>query len=302
MNINKNQFEVLALVEREGGRKLPQREIAELLKASLGLVNKAFTELMEMGLIGMNGKKEVQITKLGLEALEPYRVKRAVIIAAGFGSRLVPITLNTPKPLVRVHGKMIVETLLDAIVQAGIPEIVLVRGYLWEQFDVLVHKYPGIRFLHNPIYNESNNISSLLRAKDYLENAYVCEADLLISNPRLLRKYEYHTNYLGRYTDYTDDWCFEAKGGVITELKVGGRDCYQMCGISYWDAKDGRRLSKDIVRAYESPGGKEKYWDVVALKDYKKDYRIEVRPCYEGDVVEIDTFGELKKIDPVYDM
>ncbi len=164
----------------------------------MGLVNKAFTELMEMGLIGMNGKKEVQITKLGLEALT-YRVKRAVIIAAGFGSRLVPITLNTPKPLVRVHGKMIVETLLDAIVQAGIPEIVLVRGYLWEQFDVLVHKYPGIRFLHNPIYNESNNISSLLRAKDYLENAYVCEADLLINNPRLLRKYEYHTNYLGQY-------------------------------------------------------------------------------------------------------
>ena len=81
---------------------------------------------------------------------------------------MIPITLNTPKPLVRVHGKMIVETLLDAIVQAGIPEIVLVRGYLWEQFDALVHRYPQIRFLYNPLFNESNNVSSVLQAKDLL--------------------------------------------------------------------------------------------------------------------------------------
>ena len=65
-----------------------------------------------------------------MDALEPYRVKRAVVIAAGFGTRMVPITLNTPKPLVRVHGKRIIDTLLDAVAEAGIPEIVLVRGYL----------------------------------------------------------------------------------------------------------------------------------------------------------------------------
>ena len=86
---------------------------------------------------------------------------------------------------------MIIETLLDAIVEAGIPEIVVVRGYLWEQFDSLLHKYPQIRFVYNPLFNESNNISSAYLAKDLLQNAYVCEADLLLSNPRLIRKYEY---------------------------------------------------------------------------------------------------------------
>ncbi len=111
---------------------------------------------------------------------------------------------------------MIVETLLDAIVQAGIPEIVLVRGYLWEQFDALVHRYPQIRFLYNPLFNESNNVSSVLQAKDLLRGAYVCEADLLVNNPHLIRKYEYATNYLGLYREYTDDWCFETKRGVIT--------------------------------------------------------------------------------------
>lgn len=302
MNISKNQFEVLAFIEREGGRKITQREIADATRFSLGTTNKAFGELEELGLIAMDGQKKVQITKQGLYALEPYRVKRAVVIAAGFGSRMVPITLNTPKPLVRVHGKMIVETLLDAIVAAGIPEIVLVRGYLWEQFDILKHKYPNIQFIYNPLFNEANNISSAWLAKDLLQNAYVCEADLLLSNPHLIRKYEYCSNYLGQYRDMTDDWCFVVKRGIIRELNVGGRDCYHMYGISYWDAQDGAKLAEDLDQVYRMPGGKEKYWDEVALRVCHKNYQVEVRPCFEGDIVEIDTFNELKKIDPVYDM
>lgn len=302
MNIKKNEFEILSYIEREGGKKLPQRKIADDTSLSLGMVNKSLAELGEMGLVRQTDKKELQITKLGMEALEPYRVKRAVIIAAGFGSRMVPITLNTPKPLVRVHGKMIIETLLDAIVEAGIPEIVVVRGYLWEQFDSLLHKYPQIRFVYNPLFNESNNISSAYLAKDLLQNAYVCEADLLLSNPRLIRKYEYSSNYLGMFKEYTDDWCFEVKRGKIRQLMVGGRDCYHMYGISYWDQKDGAQLCHDLEETFQMPGGKEKYWDEVALRVFSKNYAVDVRPCFEGDIVEIDTFNELKQIDPVYNM
>ena len=302
MNIKKNEFEILSYIEREGGKKLPQRKIADDTMLSLGMVNKSLAELGEMGLIRQTDKKELQITKLGMEALEPYRVKRAVIIAAGFGSRMVPITLNTPKPLVRVHGKMIIETLLDAIVEAGIPEIVVVRGYLWEQFDSLLHKYPQIRFVYNPLFNESNNISSAYLAKDLLQNAYVCEADLLLSNPRLIRKYEYSSNYLGMFKEYTDDWCFEVKRGKIRQLMVGGRNCYHMYGISYWDQKDGAQLCHDLEETFQMPGGKEKYWDEVALRVFSKNYTVDVRPCFEGDIVEIDTFNELKQIDPVYNM
>lgn len=302
MNITKNQFEVLSLIEREGGRKISQREMAEELHFSLGLVNKAFGEISDMGLVSVNAKKEIQVTKQGLDALEPYRVKRAVIIAAGFGSRMVPITLNTPKPLVRVHNKMIVETLLDAITAAGIQEVILVRGYLWEQFDILKHKYPQIKFMQNPLFNEANNISSAWLARGLMRNAYVCEADLLVKNPKLVRKYEYCSNYLGQYKEMTDDWCFQVKHGVIKDLTVGGTDCYHMYGISYWDAKDGAKLEQDIETVYRMPGGKEKYWDEVPLRVCAKNYRVEVRPCYEGDIIEIDTFQELKKIDPVYDI
>ncbi len=73
----------------------------------------------------------------------------------------------------------------------------MVRGYLGEQFDQLLRKYPMIKFLENPLYNEANNISSIVVAKDLLSNAYVIESDLLLSNPALLTKYQYHSNYLG---------------------------------------------------------------------------------------------------------
>lgn len=302
MNINKNQFEVLSYIERESGRKLSQRQLAEGTHLSLGTVNKVYLELEELGLIVQRESKELWVTKQGLDVLEPYRVRRAVILAAGFGSRMVPITLNTPKPLVRVHGKMIVETVLDAVVAAGIKEIVLVRGYLWEQFDVLKHRYPEIDFIYNPLFNDANNISSAFLAKDMLSNAYVMEADLLVSNPDIIRKYEYSSNYLGMYKEYTDDWCFDVKSGVIKGLEVGGTNCYHMYGISYWNREDGERLGRCVEETFKMPGGKEKYWDEVALRVFKKEFNVEVRPCFEGDIVEIDTFKELKQIDPVYAM
>ena len=152
--MQKKEFDILVTLT-QNEEALTQREIAEKTKLSLGTVNKAVKELTEQGL--MSGG---QITQQGLDALEPYRVKRAIFLAAGFGSRMVPITFNTPKPLVRVNGVRMIDTLLDAVVAAGIPEIVVVRGYLGEQFDQLLYKYPQIKFVENPIYNEANNISS----------------------------------------------------------------------------------------------------------------------------------------------
>lgn len=294
--LNKKEFEILTvLVAREG---LPQRALAEIAGFSVGTVNKTLKDLIEKGFY--NGKF---VTAKGLDALEPYRVKRAVFLAAGFGSRLAPVTLNTPKPLVRVHGKRLIDTLLDAVVKAGIPEIVLVRGYLGEQFEQLLHKYPQIKFVDNPMFNESNNISSAYCVKDLFKNAYVLESDLLLKNENLIRKYEYESNFLGCKVEVTDDWCFHVDGnGTIISQNVGGKNCHQMIGISYWSAEDGERLEKDLEEVYFSPGGKERYWEQTALLYKKENYKIQIRECNLNDVVEIDTFNELKKIDKTYDI
>lgn len=292
--LSRKQFDILTLIEKTG-QKLSQRTIAATLDISLGTVNKILAELTKDGYL-----QDGMITGKGLEILEPYRVKRLLIFAAGFGSRLVPVTLNTPKPLVRVKGKRIIDTLLDAACNADIEEIYIVRGYLGEQFDQLLSKYPSIKFIENPSYNEENSISSAMRARHLIANAYVCDADLLIYNPELITKYQYQTNYLGVPVERTDDWCLHTKNGIVTKMCLGGTDCYHMFGISYWNEEDGSRLIQDIEEVYRSPGGKERYWDQVALEYRSRNYHVTVRPCRFSDIVEIDTYQELKQIDSSY--
>ena len=297
MNITYNEFTVLTTIEKEK-TKLFQRKISELTNLSLGTINKTITDLYNNKAID----EENKITQTGLKLLEPYRVKRAIFLAAGFGSRMVPITLNTPKPLVLVHGKRLIDTLLEACIEAEIEDIVIVTGYLSEQFEVLTKKYPQIKFVKNEIYNEANNISSAYLVRDLFSNAYVLESDLYLYNKNLIRKYEYKSNFLGKKVDMTDDWCFEVKNGIITKQKQGGYDCYQMYGISYYSSEYQEQISKDLEKVFTSPGGKEKYWEQVILDVCKNNYKIYLRECQEGDIIEIDTFNELKQIDKTYDV
>ena len=298
MKLTRRQFDVLEKLAISGS-SMTQRELEKATGYSLGSINRSIQELIEQGFIS-----EGIITDAGLEALEPYRCKRAIFVAAGFGSRLVPITLNTPKPLVRVRGVRIIDHLIDACLNAGINDIYIVRGYLGEQFDQLLYKYPMIKFIENPLYNEANNISSALMVKNLLSNAYVLESDLLLSNPGIIRKYHYKSNYLGIKKLRTDDWCAVVRNGVIIEEKVGGEgdDIWQMIGISYWDETDGMNLKTDLQEVFNSPGGKERYWEQVALVYKKEHYQVEIRECFDEDVLEIDTFNELKAIDSSYNV
>ena len=297
MNLNKKEFSVLTLIESNPKQEFTQREISQECGISLGTVNSTIQSLNEKGYINENNL----ITKNGYEVLEPYRVKRAIFIAAGFGSRLVPLTINSPKPLIRVNGVRMIDTLLDAVIETGIEEIYIVRGYLKEQFDQLLYKYPQIKFIDNLDYNEANNISSAMAARHLMQNAYVLEADLVLYNPKLITKYQYTSNYLGVKTEMTDDWCFQVdKNRVIKKLLVGGRNVYHMYGISYWNEKDGLQLEEDIKKTYELPGGKERYWDQVSLEYFKNNYKLEVRECTFDDIIEIDSYADLKKIDKHY--
>ncbi len=298
MELSRKQFDILVAMT-ENRTSLTQRDLESITGYSLGTINRTVKELAEAGFVS-----DGTITSAGLTALEPYRVKRAIFIAAGFGSRLVPITFNTPKPLVRVHGVRIIDRLIDACLEAGIDEIYIVRGYLAELFDQLLYKYPMIKFLENPVYNEANNISSALVARYLLSNAYVFEADLVISNPKIIKKYHYTSDFLAIKKERSDDWCFRVKDGIIQEQMVGGEgdDIWQMVGISYWNEIDGHKLSQDIADVYASPGGKERYWEQVPLKYRKEHYQVEIAPCKDEDIVEIDTFNELKAIDKTYDV
>ncbi|HQE69771.1 MAG TPA: phosphocholine cytidylyltransferase family protein [Atopobiaceae bacterium] len=235
-----------------------------------------------------------------LDLLEPYRARRAVMLASGFGARMMPVTKACPKPLVRIHGVRIIDSLLDALVDAGIEEIYLVRGYLAERFDELLGKYPSLRFIDNPDYASTNNISSAVLAAAHFENAYVFESDLFLKNPALITRYQYQSNYLGVPVEHTDDWCFTTEGGVIRDLKKGGDCCHHMYGISYWSAEDGRRLADDLPRAFEDGPTKQRFWDDVPCVICRENYEVVIRACSFDDIDEIDSFEELCAIDESY--
>ena len=292
--LTRKQFELLTYLSSQE-KPCSQRGLSIALKMSIGTVNKLVKELTTDGLICNS-----MITPAGLSALEPYQVKRAILMAAGFGSRMLPITLNTPKPLVRVKGVRIIDTLIDALLAADITEIYVVRGYLAEQFDQLIYKYPMIKFIENPMYNDANNIVSVMCCGPLIRNAYIMEADLFIKNPKIIRKYQYSSNYLAIPVERTDDYCLYTENGIIKDTGLGGINCHQTVGISYWTDSDGARLVDHIKDVYQSPGGKEQFWGSVPLRYHKKDYVVGINECSLDDIIEIDTFKELKALDPAY--
>jgi CTP:phosphocholine cytidylyltransferase-like protein len=294
VRLNRNQFDLLVTLESD-----KDSDARRVLRERCGLsdenVNEILNEFDKIGFI-----RNDRITSEAIEALEPYRVRRAVILAAGFGARLIPITLNTPKALVRVKGVRLIDTLLDALQRAEITDVTIVRGYLAEQFDQLLYKYSFVRFAENPAYNETNSISSMMCVRYMLKNSYVFDSDLYLSKQNLITKYQYDSNYVGIPVERTDDWCIESRDGIITKMSLGGQNCHLMRGISYWTERDGALLAEHIKQTYEMPGGKERFWDQVPLEYFSEYYKVTIRECELEDVVEIDTYNELKKLDGNY--
>ena len=242
-----------------------------------------------------------QITDKAIKALEPYKVKNAIIMAAGFGSRMAPLTLTTPKPLVSVNGVRFIDTLIGELVRNDIKEIYIVRGYLKEKFDILLDKYPFIKFLDNDLYDKENNISSIMKAVDIIGNTYICEADLLITGSDVIRKYQYECNYIGSKVKETDDWCYDVdSNNRIYNYRKGGTNCVQAYGISYWDNESSKVLRRCLKEMYSIEENKKEFWEMCVFDKYKELFDIKFRPVDPASIVEIDTLEELVAKDSSY--
>ncbi|MBQ6030358.1 MAG: NTP transferase domain-containing protein [Oscillospiraceae bacterium] len=300
MELSRYEFDLLAYIAENGPGRYPWRSLTDALSLSGSAVNRVRAALTERGLLEAIGD-EMRVTPAGLEALEPYRVERAVIFAAGFGSRMAPVTLDTPKPLVQVNGVRIIDRLLDALIARDITDVTIVRGYRKADFDALLEKYPFLQFRDNDAYETENNISSALAAGEKIDNCYICAGDLLVTNPAVIHKYHYRTNYLASYAEETDDWCFTFENGFTGRYQKGGVYCFNQYEIAYWDREDSAKLRADFRRAYETePEGKDLFWEFIPLVLYRDRYRVEIRPCAKSDIMEIDNFYELVELDPSY--
>ncbi|MBR2799402.1 MAG: NTP transferase domain-containing protein [Oscillospiraceae bacterium] len=231
-----------------------------------------------------------------------HTVKRAIIMAAGKGERMRPLTLNTPKPLIRVNGKRMIDSVIHALHQNDIIEIYIVVGYKKDLFACLEAEYPGLKLIENPDYDCCNNISSLYYAREHLSDCMILDGDQLIRNPAILNPEFEKSGYNAVWTDQeTDEWLLTVKDGMITRCsRTGGKGGWQLYSISRWSAEDGAKLRRHLELEYAEKKNTGVYWDDVPLFCHPEEYELGVREMNRDDVVEIDTLEELAAEDPNY--
>ena len=293
MALTKNVFSVLKTIALSD-EKLNQRQLAEETELSLGSVNSAVKTLEDQGLI-----EEGLITPKGLEALKPYEVKNAIIMAAGLSSRFAPISYEKPKGVLKVRGEVLIERQIHQLLEAGITDITVVVGYKKEYFFYLEEKY-GVKIVVNPDYATRNNNSTLWYVKDQLDNTYICSSDdYFTQNP--FEHYVYEAYYSATYVaGETDEWCLkEGRGERITGVEIGGSNSWIMLGHVYFDRQFSKKFVDILEAVYDKPETVDMLWEEIYVR-HIKELSMTIRKYPDGVIYEFDSLDELRQFDPAF--
>ena len=290
MNITKKQFEVLNVLRT--AENPSQRAIAHATRASLGTVNRIVKELEAEGLV-----KDGAVTPAGFEALHPFKVDNAVIMAAGLSSRFAPISYEKPKGLLRVRGEVLIERQIEQLQEAGINNITIVVGYKKEYFFYLESKY-GVSIVVNDEYASRNNHASLMKVRERLGNTYICSSDDYFTlNP--FEPYVYAAYYSAQFAQGdTKEWCMiTGAQDVIKSVTIGGSNAWYMLGHVYFDRTFSKRFVEILEAEYDRAETKDKLWEELYI-DHIKELSMSMRKYPAGVINEFDSLDELRAFDP----
>ena len=282
--MNRQEQDILNILA--GGTFSGQRELAEESGYSLGVVNRCLRSLTETGYVRADGT----LTQNGQALLAENRPQRAVILAAGFGMRMVPINTETPKGLLQVHGERLMDRLIRQLHQAGIRDIRVVVGFLKEQYEYLIDEF-GVELVVNPDYARKNNLHSVDRVRSALSDCYVVPCDLYCTeNP--FRTHEFYSWYMVSEAPAPDSTVrVNRKQALIPVSENGNR----MIGICYLTADDGRKVSEKVHALCLDSRMDGAFWEEALYAEGKMLPAARVVP--EGQVVEINTYEQLRELD-----
>lgn len=220
----------------------------------------------------------------------------AVLMASGMGTRMRPLTEKMPKPLIQVAGVPMIETVIAGLELRGVSIIYVVVGYLGEQFDYLVHKYPNVCLISNFDFAKVNNISSIYYACSVMKDmdCFICEADLYVADQRIFKADLRQSCYYGKMVQgHSEDWVFDLDSEeYISRVGKIGNNQFNMVGIAYFQKKEVNLLIDAVREAYHTEGYENLFWDEIVNKHLPQ-LRLKVHPVNQNQIVEIDTIEEL---------
>lgn len=221
---------------------------------------------------------------------------RAILLAAGMGTRLRPLTLTTPKSLIEVNGKPMLEQQVEFLKEVGVEEIIVVTGYLAEKFQYLKEKY-GVTLIHNEKYDQYNNIYTMYLVREFLPDSYVIDADVFLKRNFLLEEPKTSMYFSSRKPEFHNEWMIRYDDNYkVTDIVPGdGVHDYILCGISYWSEEDGLYIVKKLEEAVAGGNFKELYWDDI-VKDNITSLNVYLQEIHPDDSYEIDSLEDLEKV------
>jgi len=230
----------------------------------------------------------------------------AIILAAGFGSRLRPLTLEIPKSQIKVNGIPMIERQIEFLKEKGVDEIIIVTGYLHHKFDYLKDKY-DVKLVHNEKFSDYNNIYSMYLVKEKLGNSFVIDADIYLHN-NFIPNNPNRSTYFSVYKDSFDneEWLLEYnevtkkldKVVVVKDHQGQGRI---MSGVSYWTEEDAVILKKKLEETIATRDFTDLHWDYMVVENLDK-IDVYVEELDDGDLFEIDTLKDLAELEKLVEM
>lgn len=285
-NLNISELNIIKYLAQIKG--VNQRDIAENTGLSLGNVNRVLRLLEARGYLS----EKYELTPKAKDLINKSKPRNAIILAAGFGSRMIPINFETPKALLEVHGEPLIERLIKQLNEIGVHDIHIVIGFQKEKFEYLIDRY-GVNLVVNPGYARKNNLSSLALTVGHISNTYILPADLWCQdNP-------FNINEAYSWYMVSDALCKDSdvlakkrhELARISKKSIGNR----MIGISYITATDAPAICSQISKLSAKPENDSMFWEEALYTDGKMIPAANV--VYDHSVVEINTYEQLRELD-----
>lgn len=265
-----------------------QRILAETSGYSLGTVNSSLKELVKDDYLN----HKFNLTLKAIDLIKENSPKRAIILAAGFGMRMVPINTEMPKGLLEVKGETLIERIIKQLHEVGINEIYVVVGFMKERYEYLIDEY-GVKLVVNKEYANKNNLYSLSLVKDKLENSYIIPCDIWCKENPFSNNELYSWYMVSNLLDSNSDVRINRKKElVLINKKEKGNS---MIGISFLVKEDAGIVSNRLKELCNDSDYDDSFWEEALFDEDKM--IVASRLVSSNDYVEINTYEQLRDLD-----